>query len=242
MHTGVLRFADWRTHVQLGNVFQLLSRESAGEAGGQGLWQDNAGSYSGEAKPFHGQRSWRGTERSWQLLLPLSSSREEAQNFSDLVKVAHPGERDPNPEVDTVWALPGRPWEEPWDSGQVQSLWAFIFHPQRVPQLPGRKKEGGMSSLPLSSPSNSAGSSDSSEILPADAHGGRQERRVSFPSCLPPHVSFTTPEESQDQVRGCSDAPRGPSAATGGISFPTPADLFLHRTPHQLSGTSCLLV
>ena len=51
MHTGALGFADWRTHVQLGNVFQLLSRESAGEAGGQGLWQDNAGSYSGKQKP-----------------------------------------------------------------------------------------------------------------------------------------------------------------------------------------------
>ena len=47
-----------------------------------------------------GQRSWTGTERSWQLLLPLSSSQEEAQNFSDLVKVVRPEKAPPDPEAD----------------------------------------------------------------------------------------------------------------------------------------------
>ena len=107
-----------------------------------------------------GQRSWKGTERSWQLLLPLSSSQEEAQNFSDLVKVAHPGKGTQTQRwtLGSGLCLAGR-GEEPWDSGQVQSPWASVFHPQRVSCAPrGRKKEGGMSSLPLSAPSNSAGS------------------------------------------------------------------------------------
>ena len=52
-------------------------------------------------------------------MLPLSSSREEAQNFSDLVKVVRPEKGPPDPEADTwVWALPGWPW------GGALGLWA----------------------------------------------------------------------------------------------------------------------
>ena len=49
--------------------------------------------------------------------------------------------------------------EEPWDSGQVQSLWASFSILRGRPVLPrAGRGERGMLSLPLSSPSNSAGS------------------------------------------------------------------------------------
>lgn len=65
-----------------------------------------------------GQRSQAGPERSWQLLLSLSSSQEEAQNFSDLLKVACPGKGAPDPEAGPwVWGLPGPPW------GGALGLW-----------------------------------------------------------------------------------------------------------------------
>ena len=161
MHTGALGFADWRTHVQLGNVFHLLSRESAEEAGGQGLWQDNAGSYSGKQKPSQRGRdpgqALRGAG-SFCFPCPLPERRHRTSVTWSRWSVQKKGPQTQRQTPGSGLCLAGR-GEEPWDSGQVQSLWASVFHPQRVSCAPqGRKGERGMLSLPLSSPGNSAGS------------------------------------------------------------------------------------
>lgn len=57
-------------------MFQLFYQESLQERLGQGLWQDNAGSYSGKQSHPYGAEILRGNSRGAGSFASLSSSLE----------------------------------------------------------------------------------------------------------------------------------------------------------------------
>lgn len=87
--------------------------------------------------------------------------------------------------------LPDGRGEEPWDSGQVQSLWAFISILRGCPVLPGAGRRKGNVVRPCL-PQQFCRLCDSSEIRgcswgPARKEGFLPKLPASWPSCLLHH-------------------------------------------------------
>lgn len=240
MHTGALGFADWRTHVQLGNVFHLLSRESAEEAGGQGLWQDNAGSYSGKQKPSQRGRdpgqALRGAG-SFCFPCPLPKRRHRTSVTWSRWSVQKKGPQTQGQTPGSGLCLAGR-GEEPWDSGQVQSLWASFSILRGRPVLPraGRGK-GECCHFPCLPPAILQALRLLCEILPRMLMGaGKEGGFSSQAACLLLAVSFTTPE-GESRASGKGDAPEDPLQPQVGSASP-------YRQTSSSAGPhiNCLLV